>query len=284
MRFIPAVQPPEKPGDRQRWFIFQGGRLLLPRTAGRDLPVGLESAERSGCPVFAVQFLGWLEGVPCYGAEVDPAARLPADIEAVGLRSLLGAAGEDLLALAGRARQLVQWARNHRFCGRCGGETRPRAAERARMCMRCGQAWYPRVSPAVIVAVVRSGRILLARSKRRPRGFYSVLAGFVEPGETLEAATCREVREEVGIGIKNLRYFGSQPWPFPDALMVAFTAEYESGEITVEPSEILRADWFLPDALPSVPGTWSIARRLIDGFVQQFGSGRSQNPTRSSPP
>ena len=201
----------------------------------------------------------------------------------MGLRRLLGAVDDEVLAVAGRARQLLQWSRNHRFCGRCGGRTRAKTDERARFCPDCEQTWYPRVSPAVIVAVVRSGRILLARSARRPTGFYSVLAGFVEPGETLEEAVRREVHEEVGLGIKNLNYFGSQPWPFPDSLMVAFTAEYDCGEITVQPSEIQHAGWFLPDALPAGPGPYSIARRLIDWFVQAHGSGRADARTRNRP-
>jgi len=285
MQFLSALHPPQEPGGRQRWFVFQGDRLLVPVTRPDESALWLDAVQQSRCPVFAVQFLGFLDGVPCYGAEVDEACRLPAGIETVGLRPLLGAASQEILAVAGRARQLVQWARNHRFCGRCGAETRPKDDERARVCAACGQHWYPRVSPAVIVAVVRNGRILLARSNRRPTGFYSVLAGFVEPGETLEAAVGREVWEEVGIRVKNLRYFGSQPWPFPDSLMVAFTAEYAGGEITVDPSEILGAGWFSPEALPAVPGPYSIARRLIDGFLQRFGPEPLQSSERKpSPP
>ncbi|HHP7235256.1 MAG TPA: NAD(+) diphosphatase [Desulfobacterales bacterium] len=282
MRFVPALQPPENPGKRQRWFVFQGDRLLVPRQRSGELRLYLDAVEQSRCPVSAVQFLGRLDGVSCFAAEVDAAAQLPAEIHTVGLRPLLGTADEEELAVAGRARQLVQWTRNHRFCGRCGGETRSKVEERARVCSFCEQTWYPRVSPAVIVAIVRDGHILLARSNRRPTGFYSVLAGFVEPGETLEDAVRREVREEVGIRLHNIRYFGSQPWPFPDALMVAFTAEHASGEISVEPSEILRAAWFRPDALPTVPGPYSIARRLIDWFVQAFGPSRPETQRRNT--
>lgn len=284
MRFTSSLHPPDDPQDRQLWFVFQGQRLLVPKRRACASRPYLDSVERIGCPVFATQFLGLLDGIPCFGAEIDEACQLPATIESVGLRPLLGIADEEILAVAGRARQLVQWARNHRFCGRCGRETRFKVGERARTCSGCEQTWYPRVSPAVIVAVVRNGRLLLARSYRRPTGYYSVLAGFVEPGETLEAAVRREVWEEVGLRIKRLRYFGSQPWPFPDALMVAFTAEHAGGEITVEPSEILRADWFLPDALPAVPGSYSIARRLIDWFVQSFGARRPEMQTPNLQP
>jgi NAD+ diphosphatase len=119
----------------------------------------------------------------------------------------------------------------------------------------------------VIVAVIRGKRILLARARRFPPGFYSVLAGFVEPGETLEECVSREVREETGIEVKNLRYFASQPWPFPHSLMVAFTAEHAAGEITVDPSEIVEASWYSADALPHLPDPITVARKLIDWFV-----------------
>ena len=132
--------------------------------------------------------------------------------------------------------------------------------------------YYPRISPAVIVAVVRDKRILLARSTRFTSSFHSVLAGFVETGETLEDAVRREIFEEVGIQVRNIRYFGSQPWPFPDSLMVAFTAEYAGGEITLDDNEIVTADWYSAAELPRVPGKISIARRLIDWFTETYSN------------
>ena len=126
--------------------------------------------------------------------------------------------------------------------------------------------WFPRTSPAVIVLVEREGKALLAHARRFTEGLYSVLAGFVEPGETLEEAVAREIQEEVGIQVTDIRYFGSQPWPFPDSFMVGFTARYESGEIRVDGNEITQADWFSPNELPTIPDQVSIARRLIDWF------------------
>ena len=181
---------------------------------------------------------------------------------------MFGTVDEELLWIAGRANQLVHWAQTHRFCGRCGKPTKEKNDERAVICEACGLINYPRVSPAIIVAVVKGDKILLARSSRFKSAFFSVLAGFVEPGETLEDCARREVFEEVGIRIKHIRYFGSQPWPLPNSLMVAFTADYDSGDIAIDESEIVSAGWFSATDLPTVPGKISIAGRLIDWFVQ----------------
>ena len=130
---------------------------------------------------------------------------------------------------------------------------------------------FPRISPAIIVLVERDGKALLARSPRFKEGLFSTLAGFVEPGETLEDAVRREVKEEAGIDVKNIRYFGSQPWPFPDSLMVGFTAEYAGGEIKIDDNEILDARWFSAEDMPEIPGKISIARALIDYFLEKAG-------------
>jgi NAD+ diphosphatase len=188
-----------------------------------------------------------------------------------GLRELFGQVDEDLVWVAGRAGQLVHWHRNHRFCGRCGSPTQDHAEERAKICPGCGLINHPRVSPAIIVAVVKDRQLLLAHSTRFPAKFYSVLAGFVEPGESLEECVQREVFEEVGVRVGNIRYFGSQPWPFPDSLMVAFTADYAGGEIRVDSVEIADAGWFSADGLPAIPPRISIARKLIDWFVTAYG-------------
>jgi NAD+ diphosphatase len=165
----------------------------------------------------------------------------------------------------------VHWHRNHRFCGRCGSPTQDHPEDRAKICPSCGLINHPRVSPAIIVAVVKDRQLLLAHSTRFQAKFYSVLAGFVEPGETLEDCVHREVFEEVGVRVRNIRYFGSQPWPFPDSLMVAFTAEYAGGEIRVDSVEIADAGWFSAGGLPAIPPRISIARKLIDWFVTAYG-------------
>jgi NAD+ diphosphatase len=191
-------------------------------------------------------------------------APVPPGFALTGLRTLFGIIDDGLVALAGRARQVVDWARTHRFCGACGGPTQPMAGERAMKCPACGHCAYPRISPAMMVLVKRGPEILLARHTRL-MGRYTALAGFLEAGETVEEAVHREVREEVGLEVKDLRYFASQSWPFPHALMIAFTAEYAGGEIRTEPAEIAEARWFGPgDTLPEIPIPQSIARALIE--------------------
>ena len=192
------------------------------------------------------------------------------DLAFTGLRALFFRLPDPLLALAARALQVVEWHRTHRHCGRCGTPTRDKAGERAKECPACGYVAYPRVSPAMMALVTRGRDILLARAHRFPPGMFSALAGFVEPGETIEDCLAREVREEVGVEVRDLRYFGSQSWAFPHSLMVAFTAEYAGGELRCEDAEIAEARWFPADALPPLPPSVSIARRLIDATAQRL--------------
>jgi NTP pyrophosphohydrolases containing a Zn-finger, probably nucleic-acid-binding len=181
-----------------------------------------------------------------------------------GLRTLFGTHDDAQLAVASRAIQIAEWARTHRFCGRCGKPTMATPGERAMRCA-CGHTTYPRISPAMMVLVRRGDAILLARNVNAPSGRMSALAGFLEPGESVEDAVHREVHEEVGLFVKDLRYFGSQSWPFPGSLMVAFTAEYAGGEIRVDEAEIAEARWFAPgDELPELPPPQSISRALIE--------------------
>jgi len=212
-------------------------------------------------------FLGALDGRPCIAVDEgtdDKTADAPGF---VGLRQLWGQVDGQVWAVASRAVQIVAWDGTHRFCGRCGQQTQPLVDQRARQCPNCGLAVYPRLAPAVIVLVERSdGRVLLARNANFSEPFYSCLAGFVEPGETLEEAVRREVREEVGIEVRDLRYFGSQPWPFPHSLMVGFVAQLASGELRPDGHEITDADWFSVSDLPRVPGEISIARALIEDW------------------
>ena len=207
--------------------------------------------------------VGQWQGRPCYAAEID---RLPESVagELVPVRSVYGLAGAEAFALAGRASQLMDWRKNHRYCGRCATPTTMKTTEFAMACPACGLLAYPRISPAVMVLIGRGDELLLARSPHFKPGIFSALAGFVEAGETLEQCAVREVREEVGIEISNLRYFRSQPWPFPDSLMLAFFADYAGGEITPDPSEIEAAGWFSRSALPPLPDQASIARHLIE--------------------
>ena len=213
------------------------------------------------------RYMGTIDGRHCYCAEVSDDL-LPAGAAFRGLRYLYGRIDENFHKVAMRAVHLIEWDKNERFCGRCGAETKDKTDANAKECTHCGHVTFPRISPAVIVLVEKDGKALLARASRFAEEMYSVLAGFVEPGESLEETVQREIEEEVGIKVKNIRYFGSQPWPFPDSLMIGFTAEYESGEMKIDGLEIERAEWFDPRALPRIPGRISIARKLIDWFVE----------------
>jgi NAD+ diphosphatase len=216
-------------------------------------------------------FIGVLAGRHCWAVDAD--GRRPGSVPDqpfLNLMSLFGEVDEATWLAAGRAVQLVEWARNHRYCGRCGTETVESPGERARRCPACHLLAFPRLAPAVITLIERDdGRALLARNARWPHQMYSCLAGFVEPGETVEAAVQREVAEEVGIEIAGLRYFGSQPWPFPHSLMLGFHVQYAGGQIDCDLQEIAEAHWFSAEALPNVPGPISIARRLIDDWVRR---------------
>jgi NAD+ diphosphatase len=252
----------------QLWFGCRGNRVLV-RTVGEHpaIPEAAHAGDLGVSPAWTHYFGRW-NGQGCYALWLGDEAEAPSGTEWVGLRELFGRLSDDLVWAAGRASQLVHWHAGHRFCGRCAAPTGDHPTERAKLCPRCGLVNHPRVTPAIIVAVVRDHRLLLAHAQRFTARFFSVLAGFVEPGETLEECVQREVLEETGIRVANIRYFGSQPWPFPDSLMVAFTAEYAGGEIRIDPGEISEAGWYAADRLPPVPPPISVARRLIDWFVQ----------------
>jgi len=247
------------------WFAFLGSDLLVYSDAAR-VPTAQEwsSLGLAGEEPHAVGSLGELA---CWAVGLAPETSAPDGMAFHGLRRLWGQLDEDVWKTAGRAVQIVEWDRNHRFCGRCGAETARQPTEMARTCPRCGLQQFPRISPAVIVRVERGDRILLARSPHFAPGVYRTLAGFVEPGESLEETVVREVREEVGVTVRDLRYFGSQPWPFPHSLMVGFVAQYASGEIRPQVGEIEDAGWFGVDDLPGLPSRFSIARALIDDFI-----------------
>ncbi|HEY8290831.1 MAG TPA: NAD(+) diphosphatase, partial [Thermomicrobiales bacterium] len=207
-------------------------------------------------------------------AEVDKATEPPEGMRFEGLRTLYQRLPDDLFFLAGRAVQIIAWDRTHRFCGHCGTRTVYHKVDRATECPHCGLVNYPRIAPAVIVAVERGDELLLARNANFPAAFFSVLAGFVEAGESLEETVRRELREEVSIEVEIIRYFGSQSWPFPNSLMVGFTATYASGEICVDTNEVAEAAWFRYDTIPRVPPSLSIARKLIDAFIEKHSGPR----------
>jgi NAD+ diphosphatase len=253
------------------WFVcsarHSAGKLLVDSTSMQ--PPFLEDLAELGLKPLRTQTLGALDGHPCYSAELLPDAETPAMMEWVKLRDLYGRLEDDLFAIGGRAMQIVEWDRTHQYCGCCATPTSYSPQERAKRCSNCGLVSYPRLSPAVIVLISRGEEILLARAPRFSAGMYSILAGFVEPGESLEDTLVREVREEVGVEVADIRYFGSQPWPYPNSLMIGFTARYAGGEIVIDHQEIVEASWFHKRDLPLIPPPLSIARKLIDWFVMQ---------------
>lgn len=237
----------------------------IDKPGGKPFPHG--HASDFGNPKDAL-FVGEWQGMPCYTAELE---KLPENIagELLPARSLFSLASTEIVYLAGRAIHLLDWQKNHRYCGKCGTPTIKKPGEFSMLCPGCGLIVYPRISPVAMVLISRGDEILLARGPHFKPGVFSALAGFVEAGETLEQCAVREVREEVGIAITNLRYFKSQSWPFPNSLMAAFFADYAGGDIKPDGIEIEAADWFPRTALPPLPEPVSIARQLIEAACRR---------------
>lgn len=243
-------------------FVFRRDELLVEETSS-VLPDTALCASIGLAPA-ALQPV-WLQpGSPYRTVHVEPGTEAPEGYAFKKLRSLFGVFDDEGMALAGRAYQIAEWARTHRFCGVCGTPAERLGHEFCLRCPSCGFSAYPRISPAMMVLIRKGDSILLARHTTNAASRYTALAGFVEPGESIEQTVHREVLEEVGLKVGNLRYFGSQSWPFPHSLMVAFTADYVSGDIRVQEDEIADARWFGPgDPMPDIPARISIAGWLV---------------------
>lgn len=246
--------------QKKNYFIFRQGRALI-RKDSFDIRPFLE--EWRDLEPFAeiVLPLSKAKENKDFVVELSPEASL--DLEWAPLRSLVGRGDDDCFNLWGKAAQILNWQKTHRYCGSCGHVTVDHPSEQAKVCPVCSLSWYPRISPCIIVLITRGEEMLLARSPRFMDEMYSTLAGFVEPGESVESTLHREIAEEVAIRIKNIRYFGSQPWPFPGQLMLGFFAEYDTGEIRVDGIEISDAGWYHARNLPLIPGEGTIAGRMI---------------------
>jgi NAD+ diphosphatase len=266
--FEPGFGSRDEFADDALCFVWHEERLLVRAGDRPSLPTWSD-VKRFGIDGVKL-FVGTYHGVECVTIRVTGDAPEPAGWQWRGLRSLFLQLPDAHLALAGRSSQIAEWDRSHRFCGRCGTPTQDRPGERGKECPACGHVTYPRISPAMMVLVTRGRELLLARSNRFPAALFSALAGFVEPGESIEECIHREVREEVGIEVDQLEYFASQSWPFPHSLMVAFTAEYAGGEMRPCDEEIAEARWFSLDALPQLPGPVSISRQLIDATITKL--------------
>lgn len=266
-RYAPSVTCESFQEDLKCWFIFNGNKLLVQEIKNEVTVPFIQTPEEKGIHTVRTQYLGTFAGIQCYSSESE--AQAPEDMDYRDLRSLYGLLEEDIFLLAGKAVQIVNWDKTHQYCGKCGARTEDLKGERAKICPVCGLVNYPRISPATITAVLKEDKILLAHGKSFRENMYSLIAGFVEPGETLEECVQREVMEETGIRIKNIRYLASQPWPFPNSLMLGFCADYDSGEICVDGTEISDAQWFDIRNLPALPSKISIARRIIDWYIQK---------------
>jgi NAD+ diphosphatase len=266
---IPVFPEPDDPSpSRKRWVLVDGSSALFredPVSGTVFLPDPLPEGLACGAPVY----LGSRDDLFYYAAGVPAGAALPDGWHSSPVRDLYGKVPESDIALASYAVRILDFDRSTAFCGRCGAKTRPLDTERARTCTACGRITYPRISPAIIVLVKKGDEVLLARSPRSPPGVYSVIAGFNEPGENLEQTVHREVGEEVGIEVRNLRYFGSEPWPFPDSLMIGFVADHAGGDIRIDNKEIEAAGWFTRSTLPPFPPRASISRALIDAWIRR---------------
>jgi len=266
--FTPGILPSKAPSKSTLWFTFHNDELLVEQKTEEEITVSSTPPTALGLsPIFS-QYIGNYDNTDLYVAELAESAALPETLRFMKLRALFGKIDRDFFPLVGRAVQIVQWNRDHKYCGRCGTNMLIQRKELAKSCPACGFISFPRLSPAVIMSIVRGKEILLARSPRFPEGMYSTLAGFVEPGETLEETVTREIREEVSVEISDITYITSQPWPFPHSLMIGFTTRYASGDIQIDNDEIEDAQWFSIDNLPVLPTRMSIAYHLIELFMK----------------
>jgi NAD+ diphosphatase len=264
-----GINIPYRVSSASLYFVFSEGMLLLKENKkGEYALLASEDFKKLNLKSKNLVYLGKYDKKSCYGGELSEEKGFGENIVAFKLRKTYYLIGLELFQIAGYAFHITTWDKNSRFCGRCGNEMENMQEERAKICPQCKLMNYPNISPAVIVAVIKKDMILLANAERFSKDLYSVLAGFVEVGENLEDCIKREIKEEVGIEVKNINYFGSQHWPFPDSLMIAFTAEHSKGEVLIDKEEISDAGWFKADGLPIIPGKPSIARDLIDWFIE----------------
>ena len=266
---LPTFPEPEELSPAQRrWILVQGSSVLLlngPDSGTVLMEDPLPVCLGCGSPVF----LGTMGDLFYYTAGVPEGATLPENWQLSPVRDLSGKVPDRDIAIASYAVRILDFDRSTTFCGRCGAKTRPLTTERARICTVCNHITYPRISPAIIVLIKKGDEVLLARSPGSPPGLFSVIAGFNEPSENLEQTVHREVVEEVGIAVRNIRYFGSEPWPFPDSLMIGFVADHAKGEIRIDNQEIEAAGWFTRSTLPPIPSKMSISRALIEAWIRR---------------
>ena len=270
--------------NRKYWFVMISGCVLL-KKEGETYSVPLQ--EEPPAPIQAwtyVQELPELNGHECraFSVSTPPEAMRRGELESVNLRSSFNYLPLEFYNMAGKGAELLYWDSNTKYCGVCGAPMKT-ATVISKKCTNCGKEVWPQVSPAIIVRIRRNDtpdnpaneKILLVHARNFRSDYFGLVAGFVETGETLEECVEREVREETGLKIKNIRYFGSQPWPYPCGVMIGFTADYESGEVKIQKEELSKSGWFGRNDMPAIPGKMSIARKLIDDWMK--------GPSKNSP-
>lgn len=271
----PHNRPDRRPSEAAYWSLFDRDRLLLRHnTDGWYIPLAAEPpVEAAAAMEITGQVARTTPGpepasntIRYFASSVEVPQAAPAGMEWVALRASYDLLGERVYALAGKAFELVHWERNSRFCPACGTGMEPHS-EISRRCPTCGKELFPAISPAIIVLICKGDSILLARTCYSRSPFMGLVAGFLETGESLEACVHREVFEETGLQIRNLRYFGNQPWPYPSGLMVGFIADYAAGEIRLQKEELSEAAFFDRNRLPPLPPPLSLARRMIDWWL-----------------
>lgn len=267
--FKPMVLFPTENNASHIWFIFKDNKLLLKKLENNNL------SHTEFCDIENIYNnlerkypIGSLGDKTFFCGEISSNTPLSENLIEIGLREAGSYLDEISYSMAGKAFQILDWDNKSNFCGRCGSKTEHKVNERAKICPNCNLVEYPRTSPAIIVAVIKDGKLLLAHNARFENNMYSLVAGFVDLNETLEDCVRREVFEEIGIQIKNIKYLNSQSWPFPNSLMMGFLAEYASGEINVDGVEINHAAWFSKDNLPTLPPKFTIARKVIDKYIE----------------
>jgi NAD+ diphosphatase len=268
-RYKPSVKPDDNNNCPVHWFIFNSDKLLIDLKTELKIPFTNKLDDMNIKPV-RKQYMGTLMEHACFSVEVDPETDAPEEMAFMDLHSLYDILDEDIFLLAGRAIQIVNWDKNHQFCGKCSTPTQTMDNEMAKICPECGFINHTRLSPAVITAIINEDKILMAKHSYGLKNRYSLIAGFLEAGETLEEGVEREIMEEVGLKVKDIKYFGSQPWPFPNSLMIGFTANYDEGEINVDGKEILDAKWFEVDEVQRPHSKMSIASELIEWYIEKF--------------
>lgn len=269
--FTLSPQPAGDAPESSYWCIIQGNALIMTEKSGRlALPEG--TLPEWLAPEFPPVSIGRLLGRPLHAFTLRSGQVLQPPFVAEAFNAAEDRMDIRQLTLGGLAKQILHWDNQHRHCYRCGAGLTPATESWARLCKACGVEHFPPIHPCAIVLVRRGNELLLTRKAEWPQGRYSLVAGFLDFGESLEECAAREVAEETGIQIRNIRYLGSQNWPFPAQLMAGFTAEYAGGEIRVDHSELEDARWFRMDALPALPPRRSIARWIIDTTIVPPGS------------